>query len=279
MGEPDLALRESIREHYDRLSGWYARLWGEHIHHGLFEEGDSPAGAQERLIGHLAARAGVERGNRVLDVGCGLGGSSRWLARELGCEVVGITISPVQAAGARRRTARAGLGSRVRFLVADANTWEFPRGEFDVVWVVECSEHLLDKGRFIRRCAGALRAGGRLALCAWMTPDAARPEDGRVLDEICVAMLCPGLASMARYREWAVSAGMEVVAAEDLTARVAPTWDYCESAVRSVAMTVVVALQPRSVRRFVGSFSLMRRAMGSGALRYGLMVAEVRGQG
>jgi tocopherol O-methyltransferase len=80
---------EAVREHYDRLSVFYRALWGEHIHHGYWEDVETPSTAQEKLIERLASLAGIKPGSRVLDVGCGLGGSALWLARHLGCSVLG----------------------------------------------------------------------------------------------------------------------------------------------------------------------------------------------
>jgi tocopherol O-methyltransferase len=53
--------------------------------------------AQIQLMERLAERAGIPRGARVLDIGCGLGGSAMWLAEQFDCDVTGITISSVQA--------------------------------------------------------------------------------------------------------------------------------------------------------------------------------------
>ncbi|RYD68841.1 MAG: methyltransferase domain-containing protein, partial [Verrucomicrobiaceae bacterium] len=89
-------LVQDVRAHYDLLSPLYRWLWGEHIHHGYWEHDEPRKVAQTQLIARLAARAEITPGSRVLDIGCGIGGSSLWLARELGCEVLGITISPAQ---------------------------------------------------------------------------------------------------------------------------------------------------------------------------------------
>lgn len=72
---------QEVREHYDRLSGYYHRFWGEHIHHGYWDEGETwpAARAQERLIEVLAQRASLSEGDAALDIGCGLGGFTCWL--------------------------------------------------------------------------------------------------------------------------------------------------------------------------------------------------------
>ena len=92
----DVDLRE-IRKHYDRLSIFYRLLWGEHLHHGYWENGESIGRAQIKLMEQLAEKAGIPRGAQVLDIGCGLGGSAFWLANQYDCRVTGLTISPVQA--------------------------------------------------------------------------------------------------------------------------------------------------------------------------------------
>src|SRR5262249_11000504 len=106
---------------------FYGALWGEHIHHGYWEGEESPAAAQEKLVARLAERAGVPRGARVLDVGCGLGGSALWLARHLGWSGPGITISPVAAPMAPARAQNEDVADQVRFLVLDANRLDLPR--------------------------------------------------------------------------------------------------------------------------------------------------------
>src|ERR1051325_7940480 len=86
-----------VRKHYDRPSHFYRILWGEHLHHGYWENGESIERAQIKLIEQLAAQAAIQRGAQVLDIGCGLGGSALWLAEKYDCRVTGFTISPVQA--------------------------------------------------------------------------------------------------------------------------------------------------------------------------------------
>ena len=81
---------ETTRKHYDLVSAYYRKLWGPHIHHGFWKDGhETPAKAQVLLIEELIARAGIGVGLRIRDVGCGIGGSSIYPARNLGAEVTG----------------------------------------------------------------------------------------------------------------------------------------------------------------------------------------------
>src|SRR5690242_12732668 len=104
-----------VRKHYDRLSIFYRMFWGEHLHHGYWENGESIERAQIKLIEQLAEKAGIPYEAKVLDIGCGLGGSAFWLAEEYDCHVTGFTISPVQARIASKKAKHNGLADRLQF--------------------------------------------------------------------------------------------------------------------------------------------------------------------
>ena len=263
---------EDVRAHYDRLSAYYQRFWGDHIHHGYFEDSESPAEAQEKLVRRLAAYAGIARGARVLDIGCGLGGSAVWLARHLDCRVTGITLSATQVELAAARARNMGVDGQVSFRAMDAERLDLPEAGFDAVWIVECSEHLADKPRFFRECARMLAAGGRLALCAWLRGPAAEAH-APLLDSICRAMLCPSLGSRADYQGWLEAAGFREIRAEEMGARVRRTWDLCGAIAASGPVRALLAAADPATREFVESFALMRRAYQSGALDYGMFAA------
>ncbi len=124
--------KEKVREHYDRMSPYYHALWGEHIHHGYWIRGDeSKETAQVQLIEHLAQAARIPRGAKILDVGCGFGASSIYLARKYGAEATGITISRVQVEMANQAAAKAGVSAKFVLMDAEAMTFE---DSFDVAW-------------------------------------------------------------------------------------------------------------------------------------------------
>ncbi len=282
---------DAVRDHYDRTTVFYRAFWGDHVHHGYWEDGDdgrSARAAQERLVALLAERAGVGRGARVLDVGCGVGGSARWLARHLGCRVDGITLSPVQAEVGTAAAQREGLADRVRLWVHDARDLDALGTDYDAVWTVECSEHLEDKAAFVGAAARRLRPGGALALCAWLrgdgeAEDAASGADGlsaegeALVASVCEGMLCPSLATMGEYEGWMQSAGFEGVRTWDLTPHVARTWDLCAAIARRPEVRALLSVTDAQTRAFVGAFPAMQRAYAEGAMRYGMLVGRLPG--
>jgi tocopherol O-methyltransferase len=264
---------EAIRKHYDQLSPLYRTLWGEHIHHGYWESQGSAKHAQIALVERLALRAGIRSSSRVLDVGCGLGGSAIWLAKERGCSVVGITISPVQLEMARNQANKEGLGGRLQFRLEDANSLTYVES-FDVVWVIECSEHLFDKPAFIRHAAAALRPGGILALCAWLKSEREQsPEHLEILQRVCRGMLCPSLASQSEYCEWMAEAGLTVRTADDITQAVSKTWDLCMKIRHAPVVQRILRTAESDTLEFVRSFIDIAHAYSQGVMSYGMFTA------
>ena len=267
----ETSIVDSIRDHYDRLLPYYHSLWGEHIHHGYWKGDESPAEAQVHLIEMLASRAGIQRNTKILDVGCGIGGSSLWLAGELGCEVLGITISPKQAAAATDRARQRGLSERARFEVKDANQLDLPSESFDAIWVIEASEHLTDKPGFIRECARVLKPGGVLAICAWVAAEQLDEPRGQLVEQVCQGMLCPSMASLSAYTGWMEQSGFQRIEAEDIVLRVKKTWKLCARIARRPEVQLLLKTTDQRTRDFVKAFAAIDRAYEEGAMGYGML--------
>ena len=275
--------KDSIRDHYDLATPWYRLVWGPHIHHGLWSEEDSrrtvpldsPLVAQERLTDTLAAHAGIQPGDQVLDVGCGMGGSSIRLARERRCDVTGITLSGVQRRWATTAARLLRVTDRVRFQQADAEEVTFPANGFDVVWSIECTEHLFDKRRFFQRASAWLKPGGRIAICAWLAAaEADRLDLRRQVEAVCDAFLCPSLGTFADYVGWMTEAGLEVQHTFDWTERVSRTWELCDTRVRRLGLPWIARFIDRRQATFLDHFRTLLDAYRSGAMQYGCIVAR-----
>ncbi len=248
-------------------------LWGEHIHHGYWENGESIERAQIKLMERLAEKAQIARGARVLDIGCGLGGSALWLADRYECYVTGLTISPVQARMATKKAKSKGLANRVKFLVTDANTWQPQPESVDVVWIMESSEHFKNKKDFFARCARALKPGGVLAVCAWLRGEQSENEQ-QLVATIAEAMFSASLDTLSQYAEWMRQANLEVETAKDVTRNVVPTWEYCARMAERLPLRWLLHFADAPTQRFVKSFPLMTEAYANGAMAFGLFIAK-----
>jgi cyclopropane fatty-acyl-phospholipid synthase-like methyltransferase len=219
----------AVERYYDETWADYRCLWLDRrnlaFHFGYY---DAPgvrrhADALENANRQLARRAGVRAGSRVLDAGCGVGGSSFWLARHTGATAVGITSVRSQVAIARRMAGRDAPGRAV-FLAADYTAVPFRAASFDAVWALESLCHAADKAAFYREAAHVLRPGGRLIVAEYMR--AARPlgPDGeRLVREWLDGWAIPDLDTPEEHRAHAVRAGLRDAEVEDYTARVRPS--------------------------------------------------------
>ena len=223
-----------VRAYYAESTELYLRSWAgtaRAFHLGL--DDGTCATRDEALLAsnaYLARRAGVEAGTRVLDAGCGVGGSSTWLAANRGAEVVGITLAPEQVAIANRLAAEAGVGARTAFHEMDFAATSFPPGSFDVVWNLESMCHAFDKHEYLAHAFDLLRPGGRFA-CLDMF--GCPPGDAAPIRGMCANWSLPSMPTVDEVRGWLASVGFTRVESEDLTAQVRRPVEALEAMARN----------------------------------------------
>ena len=112
----------------------------------------------------LARLANLQPGERVLDVGSGIGGPARFLASRYGVTVTAIDATERFCRAAEMLTRGAGLDDRVTIVRGDALSLPFADASFDVVWTQAVSQNIFDKRRFVSELVRVLRPGGRVAM-------------------------------------------------------------------------------------------------------------------
>lgn len=187
---------------------FYSTIWGgEDIHIGLYAEPDEPiATASRRTVAALADMLPPLSGDdRVLDLGSGYCGASRYLSQRFGVSVDAINVSEVENDRARRLNADAGLGERIA--VHDASFEQLPvaDGAHAAAWSQDAILHSSDRGRVFREVARALRPGGVFVFSDPMQADDC--PDG-VLDPILARIHLSSLGSVRAYRAHAEAAGL-----------------------------------------------------------------------
>lgn len=111
----------------------------------------------------LAGKLQLDAGMRVLDVGSGLGGPSRYLAREYGCHVTGLDVTAEYCNVAAMLAVRIGLGDKVCYRHGDALAMPFADASFDIVWTQHVAMNIADKDALYREMWRVLKPGGALA--------------------------------------------------------------------------------------------------------------------
>jgi tocopherol O-methyltransferase len=263
-----------VSGHYDELDAVYRRIWGEHVHHGLWRTGrESPREATEALIETVAQRLEPHPGQALCDIGCGYGGTAHYLAEHYHVAVTGLTISAAQASVAHARRASAGA---LVFLERDWLANDLPTASFDGAYAIESSEHMVDKPRFFAEAFRVLKPGGRLVVCAWLAKsDPSRSQVRHLLEPICREGRLPSMGSREEYEAMAAAAGFALRGYEDIGRQVGRTWAIC---MRRVAAGLVTDRELRRLalsratqnRSFLLSLPRLWWALRTGAMRYGV---------
>jgi ubiquinone/menaquinone biosynthesis C-methylase UbiE len=112
----------------------------------------------------IADLLAIGAGDRILDIGSGIGGPARYFARRFGCKVTGIDLTSEFCDVARELTRRLGLDGEVRFLRGNALAMPFADAHFDGAYSMNVSMNIADKAGFYREIRRVLKPGGWLLL-------------------------------------------------------------------------------------------------------------------
>lgn len=299
--EYDKWTREGVLEHY----------WGEHIHMGSYLSPKAKNGfccqwdffipafiraTLTLLMGRLKdfkeakldfseemlLWSGARNPKKILDVGCGIGGTSRYLAKRFpDAEVQGITLSPEQVARATELAKEAGL-TNVKFEVHDALNMTFEDNSYDLVWGCESGEHMPDKTKYVEEMSRVLKPGGNLVIATWCERDPIPPftlKEHKQLDFVYKEWRHPYFISISDYEKRLNATGLlERVDTADWTKQTLPSWRH------SIWVGVWspwywIKCSMKDYRQFLGfvrdayTLEQYHRAMRSGLLQYGMMRA------
>jgi len=278
-------LYQQIQQFYDASSGLWERIWGEHMHHGYYgldgKEVKERRQAQIDLVEELLKWADVSQANAILDVGCGIGGSSLYLAEKFQAAATGVTLSPVQAARATERSREAGMNNlstqpSAQFFVKDALNTGFADNSFDLVWSLESGEHMPDKRKFLQECYRVLKPGGTLIMATWChrptTPDEPLTTDERQhLADIYRVYCLPYVISLPEYEAIARPLTFQNIRTADWSDAVAPFWDkVIESALTPDAIFGLLFSGWTTIQAAL-ALNLMSRGYQRGLVRFGLL--------
>jgi SAM-dependent methyltransferase len=234
---PTVATARARRRHYrhNMLTGFDAlaelsyAYWGEYFHLAVFEAGNDPtdlSAAYQRTHQCYLAAIGGAATRRILDVACGGGALSAWLADHTTAEVVGVDLSGGQLAHARRWGA-GGRRPNLRFLQHDImHLDELAEPPFDAAICLDAACYLPDRRAALGQIAARLRPGGRLLLVDWCRTE--RPtalQQELLLEPLCRSWAIADLETAAGYRRLFAAVGLRIHRLQDLSERVVPNWE------------------------------------------------------
>jgi len=284
----------SVAREYDAWTqdGILEYYWGEHIHLGYYNKEEMEAGYKKKnfieakydFIDEMMKLGGIspetDSGAKVLDVGCGVGGTSRYIAKKLGpdADVTGITLSPNQVKRATELADEQGVPN-AKFTVMNALEMDFPDNTFDVVWACESGEHMPDKEAYINEMMRVLKPGGKYVMATWCQRDDREvpfdKKDERDLNFLYEEWTHPYFISIEKYKELVDATGLM----NEVT-----TADWVEETIASWRHSIWVGVydprgfifKPHKYLKCVRDgycLERMHRAFDRGLMQYGMFAA------
>jgi cyclopropane fatty-acyl-phospholipid synthase-like methyltransferase len=225
----DNLLKDTV-EYYEDCHNDYLFAWCNTdnlaLHYGYWDNNQKYDHHQALLNTNreLYKAAGIQSTDHVLDAGCGLGGSSLWMAGEHNNKVTGITLSDKQADYANKKAKNRQLDDLANFEVADFCKTPYEDESFDVVWALESSCYALNKGDFIKEAYRVLKKGGRLALCdAFMLRREFNEKEWKTVMEFLNGWMVPNLSDREEFTQLLNEAGFESSQIIDISQQVLPS--------------------------------------------------------
>lgn len=212
---------------YNLVTDIYEWGWGQSFHFSPSLPGRSHREATRIHEERASDLIGAGPGNRILDVGCGVGGPMRAIAAHSRSNVVGITINEYQVSRARAHNRKAGLDSLCEVICGNFLQMPFPDSSFDGAYSIEATCHAPKLEDVYGEIYRVLKPGALYVSYEWVTTPLYRPEDPEqveVIQGIERGDALPGLRRQDEIAQIAKKVGFEVVKEEDLARPPAGPW-------------------------------------------------------
>ena len=204
---------------YDLATDFYEYGWGESFHFAPRRATESFAGSIRRYEHRVADALGARAGMRLLDLGCGVGGPMRTMARDYGAHVTGVNINAYQIGRGCQHNRKRGLSGLCGFVRADFVHLPIASDSYDGAYEFQATCHAPDRKAVYAEVFRVLKPGASFAGDEWcLTPryDAANAEHRRIRRVIEIGNGLPDVETIAGVVDALRSAGFDLVEHGDL---------------------------------------------------------------
>lgn len=163
--------------YYDMVTDFYEYGWGQSFHFAPRFKGESFEASIARYEYYLALRAQLCPGMRVIDIGCGVGGPARNIARHSGARVTGLNNNEYQIERARIHTGRQGLSDLVDYVRGNFMDTGIPDNTFDAAYAIEATCHASDKRVAYSEIRRIIKPGAYFTAYEWCMTDKYDPSN------------------------------------------------------------------------------------------------------
>ncbi|KAI3690573.1 hypothetical protein L2E82_48683 [Cichorium intybus] len=212
------AILQQVNKYYDLVTSFYEYGWGESFHFAPRWKGESLKESIKRHEHFLALQLGLKPGQKVLDVGCGIGGPLREIARFSSTSVMGINNNEYQITRGKALNQVAGVDRTCDFIKADFMKMPFPENNFDAVYAIEATCHAPDAVGCYKEIYRVLKPGQSFAAYEWCMTDAFDPNNQdhqKIKAEIEIGDGLPDIRSTRQCLAALKEAGFEQDLAKD----------------------------------------------------------------
>ncbi|CAE6433126.1 unnamed protein product [Rhizoctonia solani] len=224
--------KDVINGYYDGATELYEYGWAQSFHFSRFYKGEAFLQSLARHEHYLASMMNLKPGMRVLDVGCGVGGPAREIARFADVNITGLNNNDFQIGRARKYTEKAGLSDQLQFVKGDFMklSEQFGENSFDAVYAIEATVHAPTWEGVYGEIKKVLKPGGIFGVYEWCMTDAwdpSNPEHKDIAHGIEVGDGIPEMRTIKQARQALKNVGFEILHEEDLADRPDPIpWYY-----------------------------------------------------
>lgn len=220
--------KERVIKYYNDCTWEYRFGWATDslsIHYGFWDS-DIKKHSESliKMNQFLADKVKIKSKDKVLDTGCGIGGSSIWIAKNFGANVIGINICQKQIDLARNFARERGVENLVKFYNRDFADTKFPKESFNVVWAIESVCYAKSKKDFLSEAWRILKRGGRIIIAdGFQKKERFSDSEQKIVNELFKGWAVPNFPKIKEFENYLKFLRFKNIEFIDITQNVMPS--------------------------------------------------------